>query len=73
MASDAIFHFAASIVVSDSVRDPLSYYRNNTVNSGAVIECAVPCSLHSQRPSFLYVAIEKHAFCACRHISDGWR
>jgi UDP-glucose 4-epimerase len=38
---EAIIHFAASIVVPDSVRDPLSYYRNNTVNSRALIECAV--------------------------------
>jgi UDP-glucose 4-epimerase len=37
----AIIHFAASIVVPDSVRDPLAYYRNNTVNSRALIECAV--------------------------------
>jgi UDP-glucose 4-epimerase len=38
---DAIVHFAASIVVPDSVRDPLGYYRNNTVNSRALIEAAV--------------------------------
>jgi len=38
---DAIIHFAASIVVPDSVRDPLGYYRNNTANSRALIECAV--------------------------------
>jgi UDP-glucose 4-epimerase len=38
---DAIIHFAGSIVVPDSVRDPLGYYRNNTVNSRALIECAV--------------------------------
>ncbi len=38
---DTIIHFAASIVVPDSVRDPLGYYRNNTVNSRALIECAV--------------------------------
>ena len=37
----AIMHFAASIVVPDSVRDPLNYYRNNTVNSRALIETAV--------------------------------
>jgi UDP-glucose 4-epimerase len=37
----AIIHFAASIVVPDSVRDPLSYYRNNTVNSRALIETAI--------------------------------
>jgi UDP-glucose 4-epimerase len=38
---DAIIHFAASVVVPDSLRDPLGYYRNNTVNSRALIECAV--------------------------------
>jgi UDP-glucose 4-epimerase len=38
---EAIIHFAASIVVPDSVRDPLSYYRNNTANSRSLIECAI--------------------------------
>ena len=38
---EAIIHFAASIVVPDSVSDPLRYYKNNTVNSRALIECAV--------------------------------
>ncbi len=38
---DSIIHFAASIVVPDSVRDPLGYYRNNTANSRALIESAV--------------------------------
>jgi len=38
---DAIIHFAGSIVVPDSVRDPLGYYRNNTVNSRNLIEVAV--------------------------------
>jgi len=38
---EAIIHFAASVVVHDSVADPLGYYRNNTVNSRALFECAV--------------------------------
>ena len=38
---EAILHFAASVVVPNSVREPLAYYRNNTVNSRALIECAV--------------------------------
>jgi UDP-glucose 4-epimerase len=38
---DAVIHFAASIVVPDSVADPLGYYRNNTVNSRALIETAI--------------------------------
>jgi UDP-glucose 4-epimerase len=37
----AIIHFAASLIVPDSVRDPLAYYRNNTVNSRALVETAV--------------------------------
>ena len=38
---EEIIHFAASIVVPESVADPLGYYRNNTANSRALIECAV--------------------------------
>jgi UDP-glucose 4-epimerase len=38
---ESIIHFAASIVVPESVADPLGYYKNNTVNSRALIECAV--------------------------------
>jgi UDP-glucose 4-epimerase len=38
---DAVIHFAASIIVPDSVRDPLGYYRNNTANSRALIETAI--------------------------------
>lgn len=37
----AIIHFAGSIVVPDSVTDPLGYYLNNTVKSRALIETAV--------------------------------
>jgi len=44
-AVDAIIHFAASIVVPDSVRDPLGYYRNNTMNTRALIECAVQAGI----------------------------
>jgi len=42
---DAIIHFAASVVVPESMRDPLGYYRNNTVNSHALIESAVRCGV----------------------------
>src|ERR1044072_7156956 len=38
---DAVIHFAGSTIVPESVRDPLAYYRNNTVNSRALIEAAV--------------------------------
>src|SRR5438552_3340495 len=40
-AVDAIIQFAGSIVVPDSVADPLGYYLNNTVKSRALIEAAV--------------------------------
>jgi UDP-glucose 4-epimerase len=38
---EAIAHFAAKIVVPESVADPLGYYLNNTVKSRALIEAAV--------------------------------
>ncbi len=38
---DSILHFAAKIVVPESVADPLAYYFNNTVKSRALIEAAV--------------------------------
>src|ERR1700710_466876 len=37
----AILHFAGSVVVPESVTDPLKYYRNNTVNSRALLAAAV--------------------------------
>lgn len=43
---DSIIHLAASIVVPESVRDPLRYYRNNTVNSHALIETSIMCGVH---------------------------
>jgi UDP-glucose 4-epimerase len=38
---DAILHFAAKIVVPESVADPLSYYLSNTVKTRALLEAAV--------------------------------
>jgi UDP-glucose 4-epimerase len=35
---DAVMHFAASIVVPESMRDPLKYYRNNTANAIHLLE-----------------------------------
>src|SRR5688572_21425440 len=37
----AVMHFAGSIIVPESVADPLKYYRNNTANSRALIAAAV--------------------------------
>jgi UDP-glucose 4-epimerase len=38
---DAIIHFAGSIVVPESVADPLGYYENNTCATRALLEAAV--------------------------------
>lgn len=37
----AIMHFAGSVVVPESVSDPLKYYHNNTAKSRALVEAAV--------------------------------
>lgn len=46
----AVMHFAGSVVVPESVTDPLKYYRNNTAASRALIEAAVRCGV----PHFLF-------------------
>jgi len=46
----AIMHFAGSIVVPESVEDPLKYYHNNTVKSRALIEAAVNAAV----PHFIF-------------------
>lgn len=38
---EAVIHFAGSIIVPESVADPLMYYKNNTANSRDLIEDAV--------------------------------
>ncbi len=38
---EAVIHFAGSIVVPDSVSDPLGYYFNNTVNSRALLAACI--------------------------------
>jgi UDP-glucose 4-epimerase len=38
---DAVIHFAGSIVVPDSVADPLGYYENNVVKSREVIAACI--------------------------------
>lgn len=42
----AIMHFAGSIVVPESVENPLKYYGNNTANSRALLEAAVAAGVH---------------------------
>ena len=38
---DSVIHFAGSVVVPHSMRDPLEYYRNNTCASRSLINCCV--------------------------------
>ena len=47
---DAIIHFAGSIVVPESVADPLAYYLNNTVKTRGLIAAAVKAGI----PRFVF-------------------
>src|SRR4051794_9230337 len=38
---ESIVHFAGSVVVQDSMRDPLGYYRNNTMTTRSLLNAAV--------------------------------
>jgi UDP-glucose 4-epimerase len=46
----AVMHFAGSVVVPESVTDPLKYYCNNTAKSRTLIEAAVK----AQVPHFIF-------------------
>ncbi|OYX47291.1 MAG: UDP-glucose 4-epimerase GalE [Sphingomonadales bacterium 32-64-22] len=46
----AIMHFAGSVVVPESVENPLKYYFNNTTKSRAIIEAAVEAGV----PHFIF-------------------
>jgi UDP-glucose 4-epimerase len=41
----AIIHFAASVVVPDSISNPLGYYRNNTMNTCTLLDAAIECGV----------------------------
>jgi UDP-glucose 4-epimerase len=47
---DAVMHFAASIVVPESIRNPLKYYRNNTAHALNLIETCV----EQKVPNFIF-------------------
>lgn len=47
---DAIIHFAARIVVPESVADPLGYYLANTMKTRNLLEAAVRCGI----PHFVF-------------------
>jgi UDP-glucose 4-epimerase len=46
----AVIHFAGSVVVPESVADPLKYYRNNTAASRSLLESCVTAGV----PHFLF-------------------
>ncbi len=48
--TQAILHFAGSVVVPESVGDPLKYYHNNTAKSRALIAAAVQAGV----PHFIF-------------------
>jgi len=48
--TQAIMHFAGSIIVPESVENPLKYYHNNTAKSRALIEAAVTAGV----PHFIF-------------------
>ncbi|MGB7404259.1 MAG: UDP-glucose 4-epimerase GalE [Pacificimonas sp.] len=47
---DAIMHFAGSVVVPESVENPLKYYRNNTAATRSLIEAATTAGV----PHFIF-------------------
>ena len=65
---DAVIHFAGSIVVPESVADPLGYYLNNTVKSRALIETAV-----TRRGAALHLLVDRGGLWRCRHRAGASR
>jgi UDP-glucose 4-epimerase len=43
---EGIMHFAGSVVVPESMRDPLAYYRNNTMTTRSLLNAAVKCGVN---------------------------
>jgi UDP-glucose 4-epimerase len=43
---ESIIHLAGSVVVPDSMRDPLAYYRNNTMTTRSLLNVAVRCGIN---------------------------
>src|SRR6201989_1868805 len=43
---ESIVHFAGSVVVPDSMPDPLGYYRNNTMTTRSLLNAAVKCGVN---------------------------
>jgi len=43
---ESIIHFAGSVVVPESMRDPLAYYRNNTMTTRSLLNAAVKSGIN---------------------------
>src|SRR5262249_5285513 len=43
---ESIIHFAGSVVVPESMSDPLGYYRNNTMTTRSLLNAAVKCGVN---------------------------
>jgi UDP-glucose 4-epimerase len=43
---ESIAHFAGSVVVPESMRDPLGYYRNNAMTTRSLLNVAVKCGVN---------------------------
>jgi UDP-glucose 4-epimerase len=43
---ESIMHLAGSVVVPDSMRDPLGYYRNNTMTTRSLLNAVVKCGVN---------------------------
>src|SRR5881392_1123382 len=43
---ESIIHFAGSVVVPDSMRDPLGYYLNNTMTTRSLLNAAIKCGVN---------------------------
>src|ERR1700740_3290062 len=42
---ESVIHFAGSVVVPESMRDPLGYYGNNTMTTRSLLNAAVKCGI----------------------------
>ena len=76
---DTIAHFAAKIVVPDSVSDPLGYYESNTAKARNLIDAAVKSGLtkfisHRRQPSMASLmrcqSVKRHGPIRCRLMAD---
>ena len=70
---DAIIHFAGSIVVPDSVAEPLAYYANNTVVARNLMEAAIQAGVKNFIFSSTATVYAGESRPSVRDIADGAR